>query len=253
VKKRLVLAGLGVMTILVGVAMFAANTAQWVNVTAHVEKEIELACVQLVDGEWVVDPNGCDFGVVFPQNQHEQDVELTLSNSFTNQDVKSGVQFHVLWECKQDETDWDEDGDTTECRYDLEDVIEYNEVHGKYMHPGYPAEGPLDGNLRDFVSIEAEDRCLNDLEEGEALGPFDKDILELGEGGISTSLPKCFYHLVLVPPACEGSFNPFTDPAPAPQTVECHEITDSADIQDWDRFVELGDNFKIQVVGFTLD
>jgi len=209
-----------------------------------VEKEIEVACVDR-DG-LVVD---CNYGVVFPQNTHEKLVEVTLSKSFFNQDTKSAVLYWVLWECKQDEADYDLDGDTTECRYDLPDDIVIG-PHDKWTHPGFPESGPLDGNLRDYVDIDAPERCLLGY-----TGPasFDKDIEGVGNGRVSIANPKCFYDLILSPPACEGSFNPFTDPAPAPATVKCHEITDSTDPQDWERFVELGDNFKIQVYDFAKD
>src|SRR4030042_1926728 len=97
-KKRLILAGLGAVVILAGLATFAANTAQWVNITAHVEKEIAVACVN----DSVTPPvvTDCGFGTVFPQNVEEKVIEVAISNSFTDQTVKSDVLYWVLWECK---------------------------------------------------------------------------------------------------------------------------------------------------------
>lgn len=254
-KKRLLLGGLGVMALLVGLATFAANTAQWVNVEARVEKEIEVACVvPILEGGAIigyeVDPDGCQFGVVFPENIHEKLVEVTLSNSFFNQTVKSSVKYWVLWECKQYADGRDDDGDTIpDCRVDAEhddDDLVYSTTHGKWMH----ADEELDGLIRDYTTLSTTATCLNDYE-----GPdFDvKHIEGLGNGAVSFANPKCFYDLIFTPPACEGSVNPTTDPNPAAKVVDCHNITDDPDPQNWDRFVDLGDDFKIQVYGFGID
>ncbi|MGB6894844.1 MAG: hypothetical protein WBF37_02715 [Dehalococcoidia bacterium] len=255
-KKRLILVSLGAMAVLIGVATFAANTAQWVNVQARVEKEIEVACVGR-DG--LVDPDGCDFGIVFPQNPEEKIVEVTLSNSFYNQDVKSDVLYWVLWECKQfsDERDVDPKDGIPDCRVDVprdDHELCYDDVHGKWMH----CDEELDGMIRDYITVTPSDpSCLTAYN-----GPtgLPKHIEGIGNGVVDDFVQgKCFYHLAFQPPACEGHFNPFTDPAPAPETVECHEIVDedgtnpdiSDDPQDWDRFADLGDDFKIQVYDFS--
>ncbi len=257
-KKRLIIGFSALVLVVAGIAVFTANTAQWVNITAHVEKEIEIACVD-TDG-FVRD---CDFGVVFPQNLHERIVEVTLSNSFENQDIKSGVLYRIYWECKQDVDDWDDDQDVLECRTDLEDRVEFNDDHGKWSHPGFfeGISGPLDGNLRDFITIQpSSDTCFSEYDGGDFF--FGKDIEGLANGRVSVVASKCFYNLFFLPPTCEGHFNPFTDPAPGvdpndpdtwPPTVPCHEILDSPDPQDWDRFWEGGDNFKIQVYDFSLE
>jgi len=258
-KKRLILGGLGLMAILVGLATFAANTAQWVNVHARVEKEIEVACVVFDDaaGLLVVDPNGCDYGLTFPQNIDAKLVEVTLSNSFYNQEVKSDVLYWVLWECKQYSDGRDVDGNTIpDCRVDAPPPhrIVYDPIHEKWVH----GDEELDGEIRDHViTLPSDPACLSTY-----TGPtgLPKHIEGIGNGVIDRDLqPKCFYFLVLIPPACEGHFNPFTEPGVAPSTIPCHEVVDedgtdpnvSDDPQDWDRFAELGDDFKIQVYGFS--
>jgi hypothetical protein len=251
-KKRLILAGLGAVVILAGLATFAANTAQWVNVQARVEKEIEIACV-VPDGTggFVVDPDGCNFGVTFPQNIHEKVVEVALSNSFYNQEVKSDVLYWVLWECKPvDETL--PPSATNPCREDIvhtdADLV-YDPIEGKWVHD--PLDPALDGNIRDYILVTADAGCMTTYNgptggvgklEGIGNGVVDRDVG-----------PKCFYHLAFTPPACAGHVNLLTDPLPNPLTIDCHEITDDPDPQNWDRFAELGDLFKIQVYGFSFD
>jgi hypothetical protein len=243
-KKRLILAGLGMAVILAGVATFAANTAQWVNIEARVEKETEVACVDR-DGHQV----SCDFGVTFPQNVHEKVVEVTLSNSFENQDVKSDVLYWVLWECKQYSDGRDLDGNTIpDCRVDGEDDMCHDRVEGKWVH----CDEALDGMIRDYITVTPSDpTCLSAYN-----GPtgLPKHIEGIGKGVIDRDVqPKCLYHLTFSPPACEGHYNPYTDPAPAPSTIPCNEVTDDTDPQNWDRFADLGDDFKIQVYAFSVD
>ena len=246
--KKVILGLTALVLVGAGVAVFAANTAQWVNIQARVEKEIEVACVD-ADGHWIE----CDFGVVFPQNIHERRIEVTLSNSFYNQDVKSDVLYWVLWECKQfsDERDLDEDG-IPDCRVDAEhddDDLCYSEDEGKWVH----CDEELDGAIRDYIQLTPSDpSCLTDY-----IGPnFQVKYIEgIGNGVVDRDVqPKCFYHLAYTPPACEGHMNPFTDPRGGTSpTIPCHEITDDPDPQEWDRFAELGDDFKIQVYGFSFD
>ncbi len=249
--KKLILGLTALALVGAGVAVFAANTAQWVNVHARVEKEIEVACVIEENGTFVVDPDGCDFGVTFPQNIHEKVIEVTLSNSFYNQDVKSDVLYWVLWECKQYSDGRDVDGDTIpDCRVDAPTPhsLCYDPVEGKWVH----CDEELDGAIRDYILVTGSPMgCLTAYN-----GPTftEKYIEGIGNGVVDDVVtPKCFYHLTFTPPACEGHFNPQTDPAPAPETVECHDITTDPDPQNWDRFAELGDDFKIQVYGFSFD
>jgi hypothetical protein len=255
-KKRLILASLGVMAILVGLAAFAANTAQWVNVQARMEKEIEVACVKVdtldedKDGsktDYIVHPNGCDFGVVFPENTHERYVELTASNSFVhNQTYKSSILFRAYWECKQYEPDRDLNRDgIPDCRVDAPKphTLKYDSVEKKWVH----ADQELDGMIRDYITIKPDAGCLDP---STYPVPDVKHLKLLGQGILTLTSPKCFYDLVFEPPACEGHFNPFTDPAPAPKTVKCEEKTSDLDPQKWDRWADLGDEFKIQVYDF---
>jgi hypothetical protein len=243
-KKRLILAGLGMAVIVAGLATFAANTAQWVNIEARVEKEIEVACVDR-DGNQV----DCDFGVVFPQNVEERVVEVTLSNSFENQDVKSDVLYWVLWECKQFDDGRDLNGDTIpDCRVDAPVRPCYNPVHGKWEN----CDDALDGMIRDYITVTPSDpSCLSTYN-----GPtgLPKHIEGIGNGVVDRDVqPKCLYHLTFTPPACEGHFNPYTDPAPVPSFIRCNEVTTDPDPQNWDRWAQLGDDFKIQVYDFSYD
>jgi hypothetical protein len=65
---------------------------------------------------------------------------------------------------------------------------------------------------------------------------------------------KCFYQLELLVPACNGHWNPHTDPLPNPVGIDCRDnVDDSRDPQDWEHWANLGDNFKIQVVFFLAD
>jgi len=262
-KKRLILASIGVMAILVGVAAFAANTAQWVNVKARLEKEIEVACViqdkldqdgDTLTNDYIVDPDGCDYGVTFPENIHEKLVEVTLSNSFENQDVKSDVLYDVLWECKLvDEHALPSAANP--CREALtNDSLKYDATEGKWVHDN-PLK--LDGNIRNYVAVGGTETCLTKLATGPGSGftdGGDAKLKYLGSGTVDKdSVSKCFYHLVFTPPACAGHVNLLTDPGSDPLTVACHEVTTSLDPQEWDRFAEFGDNFKIQVYAFSFD
>lgn len=252
--KKVILGLTALVLVGAGVASFSAFTAQWVNIQARVEKEIEIACVvfDTNTGTYVVDPDGCDFGVTFPENIHEKVVEVTLSNSFYNQDVKSDVLYWVLWECKQYSDGRDADGDTIpDCRVDAPTPHDlcYNADHGKWEN----CDEALDGMIRDYIMVTPSDpSCLSAY-----IGPnFNvKHIEGIGNGVVDRDVqPKCFYHLAYTPPACEGHMNPQTDPRGGTSpTIPCHEMTDDPDPQEWDRFAELGDDFKIQVYGFSFD
>jgi hypothetical protein len=270
--RQLLLGSLALGALLAGLASFAANTAQWVNVTAHVEKEIEMACVRefpplannippYSQTGWFLHPNGCDYGTMFPETSRERLVELTLSRSFFDQTTHSAVNFDVLWECKLVFEDQlaeldEEDPDYNPCRND----------------PGYdPADfdppGPpkLDGNIRDFIAIDVDnvDNCYVQLSEpGSGFSDYGPAQLDyLGSGSLSRNdIQKCFYHFVFNAPACEGHTNPNTDGATAPNgdpylVTPCKFViadggTDN-DPQDWEHSADLGDSFKVQVYGFT--
>ena len=257
--KRLIVGLLGLTVVAAGIATFAANTAQWVNVTAHVEKEIEIACV-VRNPDWtptnkepfyIVDRDGCDYGVVFPENSHEKVIEVTLSNSFYNQNEKSAVKYWVLWECKLQDEQAPFDEDTNICREDIAHTDKnlcYSTVHGKWLH----CNNELDGNIADYIKVTAGGGCLDKPYTGPSGG--DAKLRGLGDGIVDKdAAPKCIYHLDFLPPACRGHINYATDPLPNPKVVDCHEIIFDKDPQNWDRFVDLGDSFKIQVYAFSLD
>jgi hypothetical protein len=238
------LIGAASLALMVGLAGFAANTAEWVNVLAHVEKEIQLACVDdegLVSRDTAGNILDCDYGVVFPENPHTLRVELTLSDSFFDQEVKSGVLFDVFWECKLVD-EFAPPSTANPCRETLPDTDPLN----------------LDGSIRDYIVVSAEEGegCLDELATGPGSGTpgTGAEIDYIGSGGLDQDAQlKCHYVLTFTPPACEGHLNLLTDPAGDPLTVECDEDTTSDDPQDWDISADLGDNFKVQVYDFTFE
>jgi hypothetical protein len=256
-RKRFLLFGMAVGAIMLGLAGFAANTAQWVNVTAHVEKEIEMACVDptqtatntppYTTSGYLVDEDGCAYGTVFPQTDRTKTVEVTLSRSFFDQDTYSTVQFDVYWECKLVHEDAlaepdEEDPNYNPCRDD----------------PNYTGTTPppLDGNIRDYVDVDAIEDCLDP---DSADGPGGAAELEkLGDGSVQTGRPKCFYTLTFHVPYCIGHYNPNTDSTEGfdYDGVDCDFTTAAGgtenDPQDWEHSTDLGDTFKIQVTGFVL-
>jgi hypothetical protein len=279
ILKRLLLFGATAVALLAGLAGFSAYSAQWVNVTAHVEKEIEMACVlpspvadntppYLSQDGLFVDPDGCNFGVVFPQGHREKVVEVTLSRSFLRQDEVSSVKFDVLWECKliDEELKWGdpiEYGDDGEgdpyytkniCRNDMDLPDADNDPKGLY----------LDDNIRDHVTLTANSGCL--VDSGPNLGagipiPGDAELEYLGTATVdNVALQKCFYHLAFDVPSCEHHVNPNTDPKTGPDgtpwpTIPCRFTFQGEgnpdgtedDPQDWEHFADLGDTFKVQV------
>jgi hypothetical protein len=264
-KKRLLIGLIGLMVIGAGISVFAANTAQWVNVTARVEKEVEVNCVTPVaGGNPIVRPAGCAYGTTYPETANELNVEVNASNSFVNNhsDGLSGVRFDVLWECKLVHEDQLATGPTgtNPCRENLPSAAApggpdfcLDATTGEYG-PCNPLH--LDGNIRDYITIQESDHCL-DTTLGEPGAGFSDGgpakLKWLGSGVVDDlSNPKCFYHLTFLAPACAGHVNPNTDPH-TPRTVVCNEVTSNPDPQKWDRWSLLGDTFKIQVYGFTTE
>lgn len=105
-KRRAILALLTALVIVAGVTALSAFTAQMVNITARVEKDIAVEpvlCQSATDPHvpCFVDPDGGDFGVILPQEFYTKTIEVTLSNSFFDQTRFFNILFDVLWECKQ--------------------------------------------------------------------------------------------------------------------------------------------------------
>jgi hypothetical protein len=263
-RKRLLIIGVTLGALFVGLAGFAANTAEWVNVVAHVEKEIAVACVESGAGEtgWVVTPaqpnaviptgrGDCNYGTVFPQERGLiKVVEVAASQSFLAQDRVLTVNYDVLWECKLPDPSRLYDGTGPAFDANGDGILERNICREQIENVNNPLR--LDGNIRDHVTIRAEDGCL-------LQGPFDipqipeggpAEIDNLGRGQVGVENEKCFYGLVFNVPACAGHLNPNTDPDPDPRVIRCNEATTSPDPQLWDISADLGDDFKIQVVGF---
>ena len=309
-NKMVALGLLAATAIAAGVVALAAFTAQVVNITAHVEKDIALEPVicQTPRDQNIpcfVDPRGGDYGVVLPQETYLKIIELTLSNSFFEQDLYFDLGFDILWECKQfsdgrnvinnrngidndldgridedpvDDEDNDGDGSVDEdsgtgvitlrpdlfpdCREDgLVDTICPKDLDvpldGKADTVRHCDEEKLDGNLRRHIQITSllpPARCIDSLGPGSNM-PQQKKIEYIGSGTLSKGAPKCRYELKLTTPACEGSFNPFTDPVPTlPKAIRCHLAdkdrdgnSDLRNPQDFDEFADLGDDFKVQV------
>jgi len=106
IRKRVGLGLLAGIAVVAGVVSLTAFTAQVVNITAHVEKDIALEPVicQTPGNQNIpcyVDPRGGDYGVVLPQETYVKIIELTLSSSFFEQDRYFDLGFDILWECKQ--------------------------------------------------------------------------------------------------------------------------------------------------------
>ena len=104
-RRRLILGVLALAVIAAGIVSLAAFTAQVVNLTAHVEKDIAVepvicAVPDRQDIPCFVDPRGGNYGVVLPQEFYDRIIEVTLSNSFFEQDRYDDLAFDILWECK---------------------------------------------------------------------------------------------------------------------------------------------------------
>jgi hypothetical protein len=151
-RNKIIVGFLGLAIVVAGIVAFAAFTAQVVNLTARVEKEIELAPVvcdtddrteipnpdfdpslppdPATNPETIPNPDRgkiladtCvggtgDYGVVLPQRFKDKFIELTLSKSFFKQTEVIDVVYDVLWECKQASFDlWNNDVTNADGKY----------------------------------------------------------------------------------------------------------------------------------------
>lgn len=124
---------LAALAIVAGVTAFAAFTAQMVNVTARVEKDIAVEPVLCekpadINTPCFVDPDGGDFGVVLPQEFYKKTIELTLSNSFFDQTRFFNLLFDVLWECKQFSDERDDINNLAGIDNDLDGQIDEDPI-----------------------------------------------------------------------------------------------------------------------------
>jgi hypothetical protein len=257
-RKRLLLIGVAASAIMLGLAGFAANTAQWVNVTAHVEKEIEMACVAGAQqaandpydiGGYLVDPQGCAFGTVFPQDTVYKKIEVTLARSFFDQDRYSAVEFDVYWECKLVFEDQLAEPDPTDPGYNpCRNDPGYDPAD--FTPPGPPA---LTGNIRDYIAVAASSSgCLDTTGAADLDG--DAELYFQGSGEVdNASVQKCFYDLTFKVPYCAGHANPNTDVGIDDfDSVDCvWANSTSTDPQDWEHYADLGDTFKVQVTNWV--
>ncbi len=252
-RKRLILAGLTLTVIVAGVAALSAFTAQVVNITAHAEKDIAVEPIICgsnsnfganYDEPCYVDPNGGGFGVTLPQALYDKEIEVTLSNSFFDQDVFFDLEYDVFWECKQFKDERDHVNNLT----GVAPPDTFPDCRDNYLVPGahdickndLDGDGRadilehcnaevLDDNIRGhiFISAKADPiRCQTD-EFGEPTKKAswdDKQIEWQFSGILNKATPKCRYALKFLSPPCIGSFNEFTDPvSKLPTPVPCHK------------------------------
>ncbi len=275
--KKFILALLGLAVVAAGVTMFAAFTAQVVNLTAHVEKEIEFSAVKncRVDTQTnniVCEATDGGYGTVIPQEEYDKLFEVTLSKSFRddeNQTKFGDVHFDLLWECKQERDghrpsdQWNNSSVGANGKYDTPGADGWPDCLNRIPHsdPSHP-NGELDDNLRKYVSVVSGSpagRCeIGDTHADQSIRPRQKEVEFIWHGnlidGVTDESGKCFYTVKLLAPPCSDSFNPFTDPnGPNVKTIECHFVdNESADPQEWERFADIGDDLKVQVTFHSL-
>lgn len=253
-RRKLALASVALAIIVAGVAALSAFTAQAVNITAHAEKDIAVEPVICTGPDYgsdydkpcYLDPAGGSYGTTVPQELYDKEIEVTLSNSFFDQDKFFDLVYDVFWECKQFEDLRDdvnnltglppEDGipdclnnyNTSQghniCKRDLDSPPDGRADRLEHCDPEV-----LDDNIRDHIAVSAKadpERCQTDV-----FGPpLPKNGWEAKEiewqfsGTLNKATAKCRYELKFLSPPCEGSYNPWTDPSGiTPKTVECHK------------------------------
>ncbi len=280
-RKRLMFGGLALAIIVAGVIALAAFTAQIVNLTAHVEKDIAVEpviCARPSDQNTpcFVDPRGGNLGVTLPQEFYDRIIEVTLSNSFFEQNRFDDLAFDVLWECKNVHEDANNDqANGVLCREDIpDDSICPIDLDGDGKADTVRHCNPLklDGNLRDHTFINEfldPNRCL--VDDPGVVGtnnppntprPPEKKVQYVATGFLDKADHKCRYELKFFAPPCIGGFNKFTDPHPLTdlkKPIRCHLADKDRDgnpslrnPQDFDEFADLGDDFKIQVWAHSL-
>jgi len=151
----------------------------------------------------IEDPDGGDFGTVIPQEEYDKFIELTLSDSFRDnqdQDKFGDVHADILWECKQfaDERDVVDNltgepvpddpatllivegpGDGwPDCRVNPTRGLDHN-GDGVVDEGDVPHYSKLDGYLRDYARVLADDpaNCLaRDGDSNDPLPLVDGDV-----------------------------------------------------------------------------
>ncbi len=273
-RKKILLGVIALTVVVAGLAALSAFTAQVVNIQAHAEKDIALEPIICTDPDFggnynkacYVDPAGGNYGVTLPQEFYDKEIELTLSNSFFDQDRFFDIIFAALWECKQvvdangDPVDADNDG-IPDCRVDLPDdtICKIDlDNDGRADTLQHCDAQKLDGSIRDHISITTKGgetaRCQQDKFEltpraSQVEAWADKDIVWQFSGVINKGAPKCRYELKFFSPPCVTGFNKFTDPHPLTdekKPVDCHK-------NDKMRHVGFNDDGDAICVGGTED
>lgn len=262
-RKRLLLSGLTLTVIVAGVIALAAFTAQVVNLTARVEKDIAVEPVICanpgdIDTPCFVDPRGGDFGVTLPQEFYDRIIEVTLSNSFFEQDRFNDLSFDILWECKQFANERDVVDNLTgrpnvtnlvgldgfpDCRSNYLETRTIQDTH-ELCAVDLDSDGipdiirhcdpeVLDDNIRDHITVTEflnPALCLVDQEAANNTPrPPEKEVEYVATGFLDKVNHKCRYELKFFAPPCAGSFNKFTDPHPLNSIpgginpIDCHK------------------------------
>src|SRR3989344_6121724 len=82
-KKKIILAAIALVAVAGGVAGLSAFEAHVINVTAKIKNALR------------VPTDSIDFGTVFPQEQLDQTFDVTLSQSFLDEDRVDDVEYAI--------------------------------------------------------------------------------------------------------------------------------------------------------------
>ena len=82
-KKKIILAAIALVAVAGGVAGLSAFEAHVINVTAKIENALRVKTTEI------------DFGTVFPQERLDQQLEVSLSQSFIDEDRVDDVEYRI--------------------------------------------------------------------------------------------------------------------------------------------------------------
>jgi len=222
--KKIIMLVAALLVIASGIMAVGAYEGHLVDVKAHVENAIGVSTYEK------------DLGVVFPEDDVETQIQIGLSNSFREQQDYSTVKYELWWEPKPIEgnaIDPDDDG---------------------YFEPISPfILVTIDGNTPGTIAAERV-TAVQAKWDGKA-----GTIEAIGTGELSQFGDQCDYiHFSFDVPNFDWSYNKYTDPKTPENLVlenEDYILVDetfcgfTAPVPHAD----LGNNLKIQVVGYSLD
>ena len=206
-----------------GVAAVSAFEGHAVNVRAHVENAM-----------WV-EKTEIDFGVVFPEQQIQDDVWIGLSQSFLDQERYSSVQYEVWWEPKDIN-----DPDPQNPALDPDDDGFYEPIYPFILltcsgDTGMPTQARIDAMASENVT------------------PAGAGLLSKPDDLIDN------WHIVFSPPAFDCAVNSITDPT-TPSGIliladlDYEMVDEEFDVGETDNITvgvphaDLGNNLKFQVI-----